>query len=250
MCGAFALYEMVRREDDFIDDFEDDLTIRKEIDEQVEESKTIHKPKPRSRRGRRYADKQSSKKAPLALRAIAWVALLFLFFGVGYWGTSFTLKVLNKKNLVRQEEIVQNQQELSELVASETNAGRKVTFPLYIPMNGDVVRKDIVVLSSLMEDDMERLILKLFEECGDSLRGVNILHIFRNGDTAYVDISGGFMSALNALGEETSTLLITGIVRTLKENFSPVSKVRFLVEGKIPQSGAPVNLSVPWELRS
>ena len=38
VCGAFALYEMVRREDDFIDDFEDDLTIRKEIDEQVEES--------------------------------------------------------------------------------------------------------------------------------------------------------------------------------------------------------------------
>lgn len=83
MCGAFALYEMVRREDDFIDDFEDDLTIRKEIDEQVEESKTIHKPKPRSRRGRRYADKQSSKKPLLpSVPSHGWP---FCFYFSG-WG--------------------------------------------------------------------------------------------------------------------------------------------------------------------
>ena len=123
MCGAFA-YTKWFVEDDFIDDFEDDLTIRKEIDERVEESKTIHKPKPRSR-GRRYADKQSSKK-PSCPPCHRWP---FVFiFGVGYWGTSFTLKVLNKKSCPPEKLFKISKSFLSQ---HRTNTGRKVPFPLY-----------------------------------------------------------------------------------------------------------------------
>jgi hypothetical protein len=246
VCGALALYNMVRKEDRFSDDFEDDLQIRRNLDRQAELSKT----KPRSKRGRRYAEETSTHKAPMVFRIIAWVAIVFLFFGVGYWGTSFTLDLLNKKNLVNQSDVVENQQELSEFLAADSTVGRKVTFPIYIPIDGNIVKKDAVVVSSIMEDDMKRLIAKLFEECGDPLRGVSVQHVFRNGDTAYLNVNNAFMASLNALGEQTSTLLITGIVQTVKESFSPVAKVRFLVEGKVPQSGAPVNLSVPWEIRS
>lgn len=237
---------MVRKREQFEDDFEDDLMIRRNVD--VDSG--FSQPKARSRRGRRFADDDAPKKAPIIYRFIAWSALILLFFGIGYWGTSFAVKFLNKKKVITQADVVQNREEISQALTSEGVSGRKVSFPIYVPMSGEIVQKKIVVVSSLMEEDIQHVTQKIMEECGEPFRGGTVLHVFRNGDTAYLDMNSAFLSALNTLGQETSTLFITGIVRTVKENFSPVTKVRFLVEGKVPQSGASVNLSVPWELKS
>ena len=77
---------------------------------------------------------------------------------------------------------------------------------------------------------------------------IKLLHVFRISDTAFLDMSGQFASSLESAGQRKSLLLLTGIVRTLQENFSPISQIRFLIDSKPPKSGGVVDLSVPWKM--
>ena len=77
---------------------------------------------------------------------------------------------------------------------------------------------------------------------------IKLLHVFRISDTAFLDMSGQFVSALESIGQRKRLLLLTGIVRTLQENFSPLLQVRFLIDSKPPKSGGVVDLSVPWKM--
>ena len=78
--------------------------------------------------------------------------------------------------------------------------------------------------------------------------GVRVLHVFRSADTVFLDFSGNFAAALSKLGQRNSQFLVTGIVRTMQDNFPPVVKVRFLLDGAVSSSGAPIDLTVPWQL--
>ena len=100
------------------------------------------------------------------------------------------------------------------------------------------------------------------DNIGDALRGVLslsgvpdadkivLLHVFRNGDTVYLDLSSPFVTALNSMRQRQSLLLLTGIVRTMQENFSPIVQVRFLIDSKLPAPGGPVDLTVSWKMPS
>ena len=77
---------------------------------------------------------------------------------------------------------------------------------------------------------------------------MRVLHVFRSADTVYLDMSGGFAAALSRLGQRSSQFLVTGIVRTMQDNFPPIVKVRFLVDGALSSGGAPIDLTVPWQL--
>lgn len=77
---------------------------------------------------------------------------------------------------------------------------------------------------------------------------VRVLHVFRSADTVYLDCSRGFAAALSKLGQRNSQFLVTGIVRTMQDNFPPIVKVRFLIDGAVSSGGAPIDLTVPWQL--
>ena len=77
---------------------------------------------------------------------------------------------------------------------------------------------------------------------------IKLLHVFRNAETAFLDVSGQFTNSLNSMGQRKSLLLLTGIVRTIQENFSPISQIRFLIDSKLPNSNGVVDLSVPWKM--
>ena len=79
---------------------------------------------------------------------------------------------------------------------------------------------------------------------------IKLLHVFRNGSTAFLDMPGQFASALDSMGQRKSLLLLTGLVRTLKENFSPVNQIKFLIDSKAPKAGGTVNLAAPWKMPS
>ncbi len=77
---------------------------------------------------------------------------------------------------------------------------------------------------------------------------IKLLHVFRNNDTAFLDMSGQFVSALDSMGQRKSQLLLTGIVRTLQENFSPIEQVKFLIDSMPPKSGGTVELGRAWKM--
>ncbi len=62
----------------------------------------------------------------------------------------------------------------------------------------------------------------------------------------YIDLPRGFSAGLSQMEEQRVLFLLTGIVRTVVENFPPIKQVYFLEEGRwIPNIGA-LRLSDPW----
>ena len=43
---------------------------------------------------------------------------------------------------------------------------------------------------------------------------------------------------------------MTSLVRTIVQNFSPVTRVRILINGKDPELKTPVDLTMPWQLKT
>jgi hypothetical protein len=126
---------------------------------------------------------------------------------------------------------------------------RKVSFTVYYPEKGAIISERLDVLSGIMEDDIHTVLNRVFALAQEKLPAdVKLLNTFRSGDTLFLNFTSSFVPALTKIGGEESALLITSMVQTMKENFSPITKVRFLVDGKTVRKGAPVDLSVPWQL--
>ena len=83
---------MPRKYDDYDDGFE---VRRREPEEEPfplrEERRPVR---------RRRTEEPETKKAPLLIRIIAWLAVVAFCFVAGYVGTSFALRMLNKKDIL------------------------------------------------------------------------------------------------------------------------------------------------------
>lgn len=206
------------------------------------------------RSSRRSAEgRAGGRKAPLLIRLIAWTGVLVFCFAAGYVGTSIALRMLNRQDILQRKDVAENRDE-AEKILNETpqeirlNA-RKVTFTLYYPQNGTISSEKTEVLSGVMEDDIRQVIGKIVSTLSEKeAADVKVLNLFRSGDTLYLNFNGKLLSLLKAWGEHGSALFITSVVRTMNENFSPIVQVRFLIDGKEQQGGAPVDLGVPWRL--
>ena len=186
-------------------------------------------------------------KTPLLFRILVWCGVILLCFVAGYHGTSYMLDLLetpfsNNENL---EDVRQS----TATVNADTSLDmQKLTLSLFYPKNGNLVEDKMDVIVSTREDNIQDVVLKLLDLSGLFDGTVQVKHVFRNADTVYLDFSASFASALNKAGSKLSTLVITGIVRTMRDNFSPINKVRFLVDSKLENAGAPVDLTATWQL--
>lgn len=236
----------MRRENDDVDD---GFEVRGDPGEETGMGEEGFRP---SRR-RRAVEREAPGKAPLLVRVAAWLAVIAFCFVAGYVGTSMALRMLNRKDILERKDVAGNREEARNIVEKtpgeiQLNA-KKAVYSIYYPKGGDILLEKSEFISGIMEEDISRAIGKIFDLVpGKFAPDVKLLHTFRNGDTLFLDFSAPFIPSLSALGEKESALFITGIVRTMKDNFSPVTKVRFLVEGKITREGAPVDLTVPWQL--
>ena len=196
---------------------------------------------------------QRRKDAPLMLRVLSWLGVILLCFVAGYLGTSWVMDALNEKLLLKPENRVENQSDLAKLNAAverdrEAAAARsgnvqQVSLKLYS------VRKSFV--SRLKEDNMAEAVKSVLALSGvPGADKVSVLHVFRSAETAYLDLSSAFVSALASMGQRESLLLLTAIVRTMEENFEPVVQVRFLIDSRSPNPGGPVDLTVVWKMPS
>lgn len=200
---------------------------------------------------------EPSSKAPLPFRIIAWISLVVVCFGLGYGGTSMVLGILGKKEIVVQKDVVSDTEQAAELVSegqednSDVVPARKVLFSLYIPSEEGLSSRQVPIISGLMEEDVKRVIASLVAEsapAGYLSNDITVLHVFRNGEIMYLDFNRAFLVSLRNMGKQKAAIVMTSIVRTMVENFSPVTKVRIMVEGKVPHGSDPVDLSVPWQL--
>ena len=195
-------------------------------------------------------------KAPLLLRILAWCGVILLCFVVGYLGTSYVLKLLDRQIFFKPGGLVENENDLQVFLSADKAVDvadvkldmQKVALTLFYPKDELLVQERLELISRTFEDNIQEAIVKLLDLSGLFGKEVYVKHVFRNVDTVYLDFSGAFVPALAAAGVEPSRLFITGVVRTMQNNFSPITKVRFMVDSKITSAGSPVDLTATWQL--
>ncbi|MDR1740303.1 MAG: GerMN domain-containing protein [Synergistaceae bacterium] len=195
--------------------------------------------------------KRPKEKAPIMFRVLVWCGVIMLCFVGGYVGTSFMLdRFMNRQSLLDADSVKASAAKAS---ASDDYApvlgdmkAQKVT--LFYPKNDALMEEKADFIAVTREDSIQDAVTKLLSLCGMFGGDVTLRHVFRNVDTVYLDFYGPFVAGLADAGERASALFITGIVRTMMENFSPITKVRFLVDSKLVTAGAPVDLAATWQL--
>ena len=200
---------------------------------------------------------EAPRSAPLLLRVLSWLGIILLCFVLGYLGTSWIMDFLNKKLLLKPENRIENQEDFTEYQESEREQSmqetmssggnvQQVSLSLYHVKNDTIAETRKNFISRTREDNIRDAVEEVLSLSG--AHKIKLLHVFRNGDTAFLDMPGQFASTLSSMGKRKSLLLLTGLVRTLQENFSPITQIRFLIDSKPPKSGGDVNLAAPWKM--
>ncbi|MGC9372301.1 MAG: GerMN domain-containing protein [Thermovirgaceae bacterium] len=201
---------------------------------------------------------EESGKAPVALRAVVWAAVIIVFFAIGYWGSGIALNWLDNKGIIGDEQVVQSTDEARQVSTeggeeSESANGPKSRFLVYIP-SGDAFREESVsFVAGLLEDDLQNVLSELVRTYREEelISGdVRVLHVFRNGDKVYLDLNAPFLESVSKMTKDKAVSVITGIVSTVSKNFSPVTRIRFLINGKEVDETKPVDLSSFWAMPS
>ena len=200
-------------------------------------------------KGKNAGKNATRSKAPLLLRIFTWCGVVLLCFVMGYQGTSYALRFLAQKSLLKEEGSPAPQELEILLSADRADAGaiQKKTLSLFYPKEGVLTEEKTEIIAGTFEDNIRDIVLRLLERSGLFGGDVRVKHVFRDGSLVYLDFSGSFASALSAAGEKASTLFITGIVRTMRDNFS-IAKVRFLLDSQTSSGSAPVNLTATWQM--
>ncbi len=201
-----------------------------------------------------------NKPTPLLFKILMLVGLILLFFVAGYIGASWVVEFFNRKLLLKPEDRIEKQEDLSSFQNAEhervtqnaVKAGEgvpQITINIYHVEDDALSETQKKFISRTQEDNIRDAVTELLSlSTVPNTDKIKLLHVFRNGDTAFLDMSGQFVSALDSMGQRKSQLLLTGIVRTLQENFSPIEQVRFLIDSKPPKSGGTVELGRAWKM--
>ena len=200
------------------------------------------------------------KPTPLLLKILSWLGIILLCFVLGYLGTSWFVEFLNRKLLLKPENRIENQEDLTNFNASEQEritqesirSGanvQQISLNLYHVRNDTIAETRQNFISRTQEDNIRDAVMGVISLSGiPNSERIKLLHVFKMSDTAFLDMSGQFASSIESAGQRKSLLLLTSIVRTVQENFSPLSQIRFLIDSKPPKSGGTVDLSAPWKM--
>lgn len=200
--------------------------------------------RPRERTVRRQP---AETKAPWILRLVSWSAVMLLLFTLGYFGTGLVLKWVDSKGGPQETTVVSGK----EPVLGETPKAPRNEYRVYSLKGNRLSESRVETAGGLMESDLREVLQGLFSLL--QAEGVldpqsAVLHIFRAGDLLYLDVNDACVRSIASLPPEKANLVMTGVVRTIIENFRPVTRVRFLVNGRESTETKPVNLAVAWQL--
>lgn len=200
-----------------------------------------------------YGD-ETRTKAPRLVRLFAWVALLAVFFACGYAGANYFLNRADRSG-ARIGGVVSGGDEANNMIRNnETSGLGDAGYKLYMPKaGGGFEEREIKIRKGLPEEDIRHVLTVYVDglkELTEFEPGVQVINIFRSGDWLYIDMSQDFLRSLKKLGKDKSTLILTGLVHTMQENFPPIKKVKFYIEGNESKDKDPVDIENAWELKS
>lgn len=195
------------------------------------------------------------RKAPLVVRLLAWASVLVIFFALGYGAVSLVFKWMDGRggertpsNLaVTQEEARQVVERAREQEPAPVKTS--VSCTLFIPSGTTFVSRQIQCQAGIREDTMKQAAaayMDALKESGQLDASAQNINIFQSGEWVYMNMNAAFLSSLKTMGADRSRYLITGLVRTMSENFSPVNKVKFYIDGREVTDKKPVDLSSAW----
>ena len=192
-------------------------------------------------------------KAPLMVRIFSWGALLAIFFVGGYLGANYFFDWADSKGGPRIGNVVGSPTDLANVPGGGETAGvGDASYTIYFLDGASFTQREIKFRKGLPEEDIQRLLtvyIDSLKETSALSTGVQLLSIYRSGDWLYVDLTGAFEASLKTLGKDRATAVITGLVKTMQENFPPVKKVKFYIDGKESKEKNPVDLTSAWELQ-
>jgi len=173
-----------------------------------------------------------------------------IFLAAGYFGADMFLKFLDNKNVVKQNNVVSNAEELQKLLAEDQStellASRRELAVFTLGEEG-LIKASLKVLSDVQEDEIMLATKTVFAESAEAwARNIVPRHVYRDGVTAYIDLPGSFTEGLVKMSEQRAVLMLTGLVRTLVDNFSPIKQVYFLIDGRWVTSVGKIRLAEPW----
>lgn len=198
-------------------------------------------------------EEDNSKKAPLLVRIFAWIALLAIFFVCGYLGANYFFNWADKKGGPRVGNVVGSGTEAARVSvgANASNGSGNVKYNLYIPDGTTFIEREIEIKKGMVEEDIEKVASVYIDGLKETKmleNDVRVLNVFRSGDWLYLDMTNAFSSSLKTLGKDKAATAITGLVRTMRDNFPPVKKVKFYIDGKESGVKTPADLTRPWEI--
>lgn len=199
-------------------------------------------------------EEETRTKAPRLVRIFAWIALLAVFFACGYAGANYFLNRTDRSD-ARIGGVVSGGDEARNMIRNNEATGLgDASYKLYMPKaGGGFEEREIKIRKGLPEEDIRHVLTVYVDglkELTEFEPGVQVMNIFRSGDWLYIDMSQDFLRSLKKLGKDKSTLVLTGLVHTMQENFPPVKKVKFYIEGNESKDKDPVNIENAWELKS
>jgi flagellar basal body-associated protein FliL len=211
---------------------------------------------------------EAPNRAPLVFRLLAWTSLIVIFFAVGYGATSLAFKWLDKKayesGAARTPENLADTPEEAQNLLSRTPArgdapvsadltaqggDAYVTVTISIPDGNSFKTRQIRCSGALREDTIKQTLaayMDVMKEGQILSAKAQELNIFQSGEWLYLNMSGDFLESIKTLGAENSRLMLTGLVKTMSDNFPPVNKIKFYIDGKEVRDKKPVDLTSPW----
>ncbi len=205
-----------------------------------------------------YDEDYERHRAPLAVRILAMLVFLAVIFAAGYYGTGYIADVIGHKDRNAGENTAEKStatlpESKNKPAKNETHTAKTAetaTYKLYIPNGKDFSVRSVEIARGTVEQDMKKLIEMYFEnlrETGTVSSDAAILNLFKSDNLLYLNLNGGFESNIAKLDEKQAAALITGMLSTLKDNFS-VRKIKFYINSRQPGVKQPVDLSELWEL--
>lgn len=234
----------------------------------------INEPSPSERREREAArgrwsdaddagqpDESRSKKLPLPIRIVAWCAVVIIFFGIGYWATNSIFNWMDSRVSADRPRTPENltagpeetKAAVERTLSADSQQTRKMeTYTLNIPEGNAFTKRRIQCQASIREDVIKQTVAAYMDAVKESSMldaSVQIYNLFASGDCLYLNMNQAFLRSLNTIGVERTRYLITGLVMTVSDNFEPLNKVKFYIDGREIRDKKPVDLSQAWALR-
>ena len=210
-------------------------------------------------------ESEAPNRAPLVFRLLAWTSLVVIFFAVGYGATSLAFKWLDRNayenGAARTPENLADTPEEAQNMLNRTpgrgdsplsaDMSAYVTVTMSIPDGNSLKTRQIRCNGALREDTIKQTLAAYMDAMKESQilsTGAQELNIFQSGEWLYLNMSGDFLESIKTLGAEKSRLMLTGLVKTMSDNFPPVNKVKFYIDGKEVRDKKPIDLTSPWAI--